>query len=149
LLLVSVIVSLVVVKSLESKAIATIEKLDLEISKQRADISATTSSEVTGFQNGLLNLKTVLSKHVVLAEAINTIAKNTHQKVSFVNLKINYDDKQIQIEGIADSNMTIAEAGNVFSLIPSVSKVSFKTIKNLTDGIHFTMTMDVLESFFN
>jgi len=149
LLLILVIVSLVVVKSLENKAIATIEKLDLDIGKQRVEISAITSSEVIGFKNGLLNLKTVLSEHVVLAKAIDTIAQNTHQKVRFANLKINYDDKQVEIEGVADSNITIAEAGKVFSSLPTVSKVSFKTIKNVADGIHFTMTMDVLESFFN
>jgi|GEM_PF-6896648 len=142
------IASVMVVKVLASNASTTLAKINQDIEKQKAEFSNNESEEVVNFQNELTNLKLILADHISFSNALNTIASNTHQQVKFTSLKINYDDKIVEINGVAQNNDVVAQASNIFSNLTSVKQVNFKNIKTFSDGAHFVMTLNVLESFF-
>lgn len=147
-LLIFVILSAVVVKFLTARSAKTLANLEQEIAQQEAAFSSAQSNEVLNFQNELANLKTILNDHVIFSNALNTIALNTHQQIQFLSLKVNYDDKIIEINGVAPSNEVIAQASTVFSGLPNVLQVGFKNIKASGNGMQFIMTLNVLEKFF-
>lgn len=142
------VASLVVVKVLASNASNTLVKIEKDIEIKKAEFTSNESEEVVNFQNELTNLKTIMRDHISFSNALNNISLNTHQQVKFTSLKINYEDKLIEINGVAPSNEVVAQASNIFSNLENVKQVNFKNIKAFSDGMHFVMTLNVLESFF-
>lgn len=140
--------SAIAVKFLTVGSAKTLANLEQEIAQQEAAFSSNQSNEVLNFQNELANLKTILNDHITFSNALNAIASNTHQQIKFTSLKVNYDDRIIEINGIAPSNEVIAQASTIFSNLANVLQVGFKNIKTSSDGMHFIMTLNVLEKFF-
>ncbi len=143
------IASFFVVKVLANSTSAKLANLNKEIEEQKNELSIDSSSKVTNFQNELLSLKTILKNHIIISEAISTIAQNTHQQINFSSFKINYIDKKIEIDGEADNNEVVAQAGYVFANLPNVSSIEIKNLKTTNSGVSFTMVLEVLEKFFN
>jgi len=73
---------------------------------------------------------------------------NTLPQVTFQNLDINYNTKQIEIQGVTQNNEMVAKATYVFSHMDGVKQANLKNVKNDISGVSFVIVLDVSDTFF-
>jgi uncharacterized protein YpmS len=147
-LLCCIIVSVFVIQFLSKQNSQALAQLDKDIEVETQAFSSDTSNELVNFQNELSNIQIILKNHTWFSSALTKIATNTLSQVTFDTLNINYNTKQVEIQGKAQNNEMVAQATYLFSRMEGIKQANLKNVKNDTSGVSFVIVLDVKDDFF-
>ena len=99
---------------------AQIETADTELQGLASQVSDEDQKAFLQFQFQLLNLKTLLTDHVVASKMFPLIEANTNQKVQYTGFAMNVADARVDVKGTAQSYAVLAEQLLAYERMPQV-----------------------------
>jgi hypothetical protein len=109
-------------KKLEDQKAAIIQEIPVD--KQ---------AQLITFYSQLLNLQTILARHVVVSPLFDWIEKNTNQKIYFTQLSLNTAANQLTLDGAGASLDDINHELILLQAQPEVKEIDVKSI-SFKDG---------------
>lgn len=108
---------------------AQIEDRDAEIKELAAQVPKEQQDEFLKFQFQLMNLQTVLNKHVIGSKILPLLENNTHQQVFYKNLSINVADGRLDLDAVAASYDVLTQQLSAYELMPDLIRYQIGAIK--------------------
>ncbi len=86
-----------------------ISNLDSELSELGQSIPESEQENFISFYSQLVNVRTLLDKHVMTSAVFPILEKNTHTGIFYTNLDLNLAEQRATLEGISRSYETLAQ----------------------------------------
>lgn len=88
---------------------AQIQETDKQISQLLETVSKEDQENFTRFYSQLVNLKNLLDNHIESSKLFPFLEKITNKKVSYNNLNLRVPERELELEGLAESYAALGE----------------------------------------
>lgn len=99
-----------------------IREKDGEISKLADSVSKQEQEKFIQFYSQLVNLKVLLDNHANASKAFPFLERVTHQKVFYQNATLKVPERELELEGAAESYLALAEQLESFARSSEVER---------------------------
>ncbi len=124
--------------------------LEQKISVLNQSIDETQQKQIVTFFSQMVNIQSLLSGHKYFSSIFDFIEKNTHQKITYSDLKFNVSEMDIKIEGTAPSYDLLVNQLAVYNQAPEVKKVSLdsSSAQEGSNEVRFSVRLILDQSIF-
>ncbi len=105
-----------------------ISRLDNKIESFTKSVPPEDQAKLVRFYSQIVNLKSLLGKHVVFSPIFAWIEANTQINTSFGGIAINQKNNQISIDAVSKTLEDVSEQLLVFEKIPEVKEVKISSV---------------------
>ncbi|MDO8601534.1 MAG: hypothetical protein Q7R62_00165 [bacterium] len=125
-----------------------IEQLDRDLATLSEQIPEEQQKGFIQLYSQIVNLQSVLQKHVMVSVIFPILEKNTHTEVSYSNFDLNILENRLSLEGFARSYAVLAQQLEAWTNVAQVEK-SYVAESQLTEGrVRFRMVLQFSPSLF-
>ena len=117
--------------------------LAARISKSQSD-----QDSFIGFYSQLVNLKTIFNNHVVSSRLFSVLESLTHQRVYFSGVDLKLVERQLDLDGVAESFGVLSEQLESLRQRPEVERTLLSQSQRGEDGIRFKLTLILKKDIF-
>lgn len=118
--------------------------LENKIKSLEKEIPTQDREGVVAFYSQLVNLRTLLEKHIYPSQVFERLELTTHPQVAFTNFNYDFNENRIQLDGYAKNLQAIAQQLLAFQRTSDFDSVTLSNIRQSADKTIFSM-----EIFFN
>lgn len=115
------------------------QSLDKKINEIGGAISETDRGNFINFYSQLVNLQSLLNKHIKGSNVYAFLEKNTNQGVYYEGANISVAEHFLRLEGIARSYDNLVQQLVVFEQVPEIQKVILEESQAAEKGIRFSL----------
>jgi len=126
-----------------------VEALNERIATFAQQVPADEQEKIAGFYSQLVNLRTLLGKHVAMTEFFSWLERSTLPTIQITKASVNMNNRQGTITGVSRSVQDIAAQLAVLQADPGVERVDFKQVTNINTLWQFDMIVHFAPGFFN
>jgi Tfp pilus assembly protein PilN len=94
---------------------------------------------VVAFYSQLVNLQTLLGKHLYPSQIFERLELTTHPQVSFTNFNYDFNENRLQIDGYSQNLQAIAQQLLAFQRTSDFEGVTLSNIRQSADKTNFSM----------
>ncbi len=145
---IAIVGSIFVLNYFINSAHINLSEVEKEVESAKMVFPAESQQVMNNFKNQSYNLQKLLQNHTFFSKALQNISQQTHPQITFTSLGLDYNDLTVEINGIASSYDSVAQGVLLFSQIFNVVKADIKSLKSLSDGVHFSISLEVYPDFF-
>jgi len=113
--------------------------LENKIKGLEQDIPTQDREEVTAFYSQLVNLRTLLEKHIYPSQIFERLELTTHPQVTFTNFGYDFKENRIQVDGYAQNLEALAEQLLAFQRTSDFQKINLSNVRQSANRLSFTM----------
>lgn len=99
------------------------------------------------FYSQLVNLQTILDKHIYGSSFFNFLEKNTSPRVSYLNVNLLVSEHLLKIVGLTASFNDLAQQIAVFDRNPFIKRVVLENVGFANEGLRFSLTLFLKPEF--
>ncbi|RJQ28896.1 hypothetical protein C4571_02540 [Candidatus Parcubacteria bacterium] len=126
-----------------------VQKLDSQIQAFSQQISVEEQGEIINFYSQLVNVKSLLARHVVVSPFFDWLERHTQTSVYYTKLNLNTQSRQASLSGVARSVEDLAEQLQEFQNDPGVERVNFSNVSVGSNSLwQFDLTLFFKPAFF-
>lgn len=119
-----------------------IEKRQVEIDALATRIPKTDQERFLSFYFQLLDLKTLLSSHVVASKTFPFLEENTNRNVFYKSATLNVPERSVALDGVALSQGALTEQLEAFRQAPEVARFTLGKASAEKNGrVQFSMVL--------
>ncbi|MFH1161897.1 MAG: hypothetical protein V1696_01290 [Candidatus Jorgensenbacteria bacterium] len=122
--------------------------LDSSLNKLSEEVSVTDQSRFVGFYSQIVNLKSVLDRHLFSANLFTFLEQNVIDGVVFTEAKFSGLDRALNLQGTASSFDAIAQQMAVFAKVREVQKVLLEDANVGSGNAAFRLSVVFTDAFF-
>lgn len=126
-----------------------VESLNERIAEFAQQVPADEQAKIASFYSQLVNLRTLLGKHVSSSSFFSWLERSTVPNVQITKASLTLNNRQVAITGLGRSVQDIAAQLAVLQADPGVERVDFKNVTNVSGLWQFDMTVSFKPGFFN
>jgi len=124
-----------------------IGNLENKIKGLEQEIPTQDREEVTTFYSQLINLRTLLEKHLYPSQVFERFELITHPKVAFINFDYDFEENRIKVDGYTQELKALSQQLLAFQRTSDFEKVNLSDIRQSANKINFTMEIFFKSSF--
>ncbi|MDO8504321.1 MAG: hypothetical protein Q7S36_00510 [Candidatus Liptonbacteria bacterium] len=125
------------------------DKLDAQIQDFSKRIPLDKQTELIAFYSQLMNVRTLLDRHLLPSNLFNWLETNTQINTSFSKLNFNANNYQLSLFGNSKSPEDVAEQAAIMESQPQVLQLNFNSLgASATGGWQFNVTVYLNQKSF-
>ena len=125
-------------------------KIDQQLESLAKKINEADQEKFIGFYSQIVNLRTVLEKHLFVSNTFKILEKYIIQTVFFKDSSFDVNSNTIQAMGSTDSFNSLAQQMAIFEKAPEITKVSLDAVSlQPSGGVTFTIKLQVQPAFLS
>lgn len=118
-----------------------IEKKDAEIAELGKAVRKEDQENFSKFYSKLLNLQNLLSSHAIPSKLFPFLERATHPRVYYAGANLKVPERELQLDGIADSYGSLGEQLAVFDRSADVERLVMNQSQLGSGGVQFRLTL--------
>lgn len=118
-----------------------IAQKDQEISQRAASVSKEDQDKFIQIYSKIINIKSLIDNHVFSANALSMLEKVTHPKVYFTGLSMKTMDREMELDGVAESFSAISEQLEIFAQTKGIERYSLTQSQLSGDVVQFKVSL--------
>lgn len=126
-----------------------VESLNERIASFAQQVPAEEQEKIAGFYSQLVNLRTLLGKHVAMSAFFSWLERNTLPTIQITKASVNMNNRQASISGASRNVQDVAAQLAVLQADPGVERVDFKYVTSVGPIWQFDMVVYFAPGFFN
>ena len=123
-----------------------IEDQDQAINQLVGAISKEEQEKFTNAYSKIINLKNLLDKHVKSSKIFPLLGQITNKKVVYTGANLKVPEKELELEGIADSYNSLAEQLESFNQTEAVSRYLLNQSQLTSGAVQFKATLKLKDT---
>lgn len=124
-----------------------IREMDANIDQLLGIISREDQEKFAQFYSQLANLKTILDDHILSSKIFPLLEKITNQKVYYNNLNLRVPERELELEGFADSYGVLGEQLEAFDQAPEIERYLMNQSQANGNLVQFKATLKFKSDF--
>lgn len=125
-----------------------IAQVDADIEALTQSVSVEEQSALLRFYSQIVNLKTLLDNHISLAKFFPFLEKYTNQRVSYDVVFLNTQNKELILEGVAESYATLSEQLQALHQALEVSNYTLSQSQTAEGRVRFRIVANLATNLF-
>jgi hypothetical protein len=113
--------------------------LENKIKGLEQEIPTQDGEEVAAFYSQLVNLRTLLEKHIYPSQIFERLELTTHPQVTFANFNYDFGESRIQVDGYAQNLGALAEQLLAFQRTSDFQKINLSDVRQGASRLSFTI----------
>jgi hypothetical protein len=113
-----------------------------------ASVSVEEQEDLLRFYSQIVNLKTLLDKHISLAKFFPFLEQQTNRRVSYDVAFLNTQNRELILEGVAESYPVLAEQLQALHQAPEVASYTLSQSQTAEGRVRFRIVAVLTENLF-
>jgi hypothetical protein len=127
----------------------SIAKTESELNSLSLQVSADSKEDFIAFYSQLVNLKSLLDKHIAVSKLLPLLEQQTSRKVAYSSATILAQEKTLRLEGLAESYQVLAAQLALFEQAPWVEKVILDDSSLSEKNVKFDLRLIIKDEAIN
>lgn len=123
-----------------------IKETDAQIDQLLGIVSGEDQEKFAQFYSQLANLKSILDEHILSSKIFPLLEKITNQKVYYNNLNLRVPEKELELEGFADSYEVLGEQLEAFDQAPEIERYLMNQSQASGNLVQFKATLKLKDA---
>lgn len=123
-----------------------IRETDAKIDQLLGIVPKEDQEKFAQFYSQLANLKSILDEHILSSKIFSWLEKITNQKVYYNNLNLRVPEKELELEGFADSYGVLGEQLEAFDQAPEIERYLMNQSQTSGNLVQFKATLKLKDA---
>ena len=119
---------------------------DAKMNQLLETVSKEDQEKFAQFYSQLVNLKNLLDNHIASSKIFPWLEKITNQKVYYSNFNLRVPEKELELEGLADSYAVLGEQLEAFNQAPEIERYLINQSQASGNLVQFKVTLKLKDA---
>lgn len=126
-----------------------LQSVEKNLNELAALVSPAERERLTKFYYQIVNLKSVLDRHVITSRILPFFERATHERVRYANLNVNVEQRQVSITLVAESPEAFVQQIEAFRRLKEIQRYSLSSITiGERNSINFGVALTLAPELF-
>jgi len=127
---------------------AEVNSLQKQIQQFSQQIPLEEQNQIISFYSQLLNLRSLLTNHVISSPVFTWLEDNTQINVYFASFSLNRREGQVRLAGVAKTMEDVTQQFAIFVSKPEIAKVEIPNVSFSSGAWRFDVTLTFIPGYF-